>query len=85
MDAPSIAIKVSFGNTKKHRWLNQAPIEDLNFKDDGKIMLLIAIVVMALKEAFENGSLKQKIYRNGSQSMAASFFRQGITYLRSHA
>lgn len=61
-------------------------IEDLNFKNDGKIMLLIAIVVMAyvlsLKEAFEHGSLKQKVYRNGSRSMAASYFRQGITGLR---
>lgn len=63
-------------------------IEDLNFKDDGKIMLLIAIVVMAyvlsLKEAFENGTLKQRAYRNGSRSMSISFFRQGITRLRSH-
>ncbi|GAB4044295.1 hypothetical protein GCM10028774_63140 [Spirosoma jeollabukense] len=63
-----------------------APIEDLNFKNDGKIMLLIAIVVMAyvfsLKEAFEMGSLKQKVYRNGSESMAVSYFRQGITCWR---
>lgn len=63
-------------------------LEDLNFKDDGKIMLLIAIVVMAyvlsLKEAFEKGSLKQKVYRNGSRSIAVSYFRQGITCLRRH-
>ena len=49
-------------------------------------MLLIAIVVMAyvlsLREAFESGSLKQKVYRDGSSSMAVSFFRQGITRLR---
>ena len=56
-------------------------------------MLLIAIVpgrravmayVLSLREAFENGSSKQKIYRNGSRSMAVSFFRQGITCLRRH-
>ena len=51
-------------------------------------MLLIAIVVMAyvlwLKEAFENGSLKQKVYRNASRSMAISYFRQGISRLRRH-
>lgn len=65
-----------------------APIEDLNFKNDGKIMLLITIVVMAyvlsLREAFESGSLKQKVHRDGSSSMAVSFFRQGITSLRRH-
>lgn len=52
------------------------------------VMLLIAIVVMAyvlsIKEAFEKGSLKQKVYRNGSRSMSVSFFRQGITCLRRH-
>ena len=51
-------------------------------------MLLIAVVVMAyvlsLREAFESGSLKQKVYRDGSSSMAVSFFRQGITSLRRH-
>ena len=51
-------------------------------------MLLIAIVVMAyvlsLREAFESGSLKQKVYRDGSSSMAISFFRQGISHLRRH-
>ena len=51
-------------------------------------MLLIAIVVMAyvlsLKEAFVKGSLKQKVYRNRSHSMAVSYFRQGITCLRRH-
>ena len=56
-------------------------------------MLLIAIVpgrravmayVLSLKEAFESGSLKQKVYRDGSRSMAVSFFRQGITCLRRH-
>ena len=56
-------------------------------------MLLIAIVpgrravmayVLSLKEAFENDSLKQKVYRNGSQSMAISFFRQGINRLPRH-
>lgn len=56
-------------------------------------MLLIAIVpgrravmayVLSLKEAFEHGSLKQKVYRNGSRSMAISYFRQGITGLRRH-
>lgn len=72
----------------KHLKTQGFNIEDLNFKNDGKIMLLIAIVVMAyvlsLKEAFENGSLKQKVYRNCSRSIAVSFFRQGITCLRRH-
>jgi len=72
----------------KHLKTQGFNIEDLNFKNDGKIMLLIAIVVMAyvlsLREAFESGSLKQKVYRDGSSSMAVSFFRQGITSLRRH-
>ena len=52
-------------------------------------MLLIAIVVMAyvlsLKEAFENGSFQQKVYRDGNRATSVSFFRQGITGLRGHA
>lgn len=72
----------------KHLKTQGCNIEDLNFKDDGKIVLVIAIVVMAyvvsLKEAFENGSLKQKLYRNGSRSMDISYFRQGISRLRRH-
>jgi len=72
----------------KHLKTQGFNIEDLNFKSDSKIMLLIAIVVMAyvlsLREAFESGSLKQKVYRDGRSSMAISFFRQGITCLRRH-
>ncbi len=72
----------------KHLKTQGFNIEDLNFKDDGKIMLLIAIVIMAyvlsLREAFESGSLKQKVYRDGRSSMAISFFRQGISCLRRH-
>jgi hypothetical protein len=56
-------------------------------------MLLIAIVpgrravmayVLSLREAFESGSLKQKVYQDGGSSVAVSFFRQGITSLRRH-
>ncbi len=72
----------------KHLKTQGFNLEDLNFKDDGKIMLLVAIVIMAyvlsLQEAFRNGSSKQKVYRNGSRSMAVSFFRQGISGLRGH-
>jgi len=94
----SLSHKVKITEAYRRRWRIETcfkhlktqgfNIEDLNFKNDGKIMLLIAIVVMAyvlsLKEAFENGTLKQKIYRNGSRSMSVSFFRQGITCLRRH-
>lgn len=61
-------------------------LEDLNFKDDGKIMLLVAIIVMAyvisLRAAFKQPANKMKVYRDGSQSLAVSLFRQGLTLLR---
>lgn len=61
-------------------------IEDLNLKDNGKIMLLVAIVVMAyvlsLQTVFEEASEKVKVYRDGNQKLAISYFRQGITRLR---
>ena len=94
----SLTHKVNITEAYRRRWRIETcfkqlktqgfNIEDLNFKDDGKIMLLIAIVVMAyvlsLQEAFKNGTLKQKVYRNGSSSIAVSFFRQGISRLRRH-
>lgn len=94
----SLVHKVNITEAYRRRWRIEScfkhlktqgfNIEDLNFKNDGKIMLLIAIVVMAyvlsLREAFAHGSLKQKVYRDGSSSMAISFFRQGISCLRRH-
>ena len=70
----------------KHLKTQGFNLEDLNFKDDGKIMFLVAIVVMAyvlaLQEAFRQTSQKMKKYRDGSRSLAVSLFRQGITLLR---
>lgn len=95
----SLTDKVQITEAYRHRWRIETcfkhlktqgfNIEDLNFKDDGKITLLIAIVVMAyvlsLQEAFQHGSAKEKVYRDGSRALAESFFRQGITCLRRHA
>jgi len=49
----------------------------------------MAIVVMAyvlsLQAGFTNTASKQKIYRNGKQSLAVSVFRQGLSVLRSRS
>lgn len=95
----SLTDKVKVTEAYRHRWRIETcfkhlktqgfNIEDLNFKDDGKIMLLIAIVVMAyvlsLQEAFQHGSTKEKVYKDGHRALATSYFRQGITSLRRHA
>lgn len=64
-------------------------LEDLNFKKDTKILLVMAIVVMAyvlsLQAGFTNTVSKQKVYRNGKQSLAVSVFRQGLSVLRSQS
>lgn len=63
-------------------------LEDLNFKQDDKILLLVAIIVMAyvlsLQAAFEQSTPKLKTYRDGKQSLSISLFRQGLTKLRYH-
>jgi len=63
-------------------------LEDLNFKQDSKILLLVAIIVMAyvlsLQAAFEEPAHKVKTDRNGKQSLAISLFRQGLSKLRYH-
>lgn len=95
----SLTDKVKVTAAYRHRWRIEScfkhlktqgfNIEDLNFKNDGKIMLLIAIVVMAyvlsLQEAFQRGSTKEKVYRDGKRVLATSYFSQGITCLRRHA
>ena len=94
----SLTDKVKVADAYRQRWRIETcfkhlktqgfNIEDLNFKDDGKIMLLIAIVVMAyvlsLREAFQHGSTKEKAYQDGSRTLTQSFFRQGIASLRRH-
>lgn len=96
---PSLTDKVKVTEAYRHRWRIEScfkplktqgfNMENLNFKDDGKIMLVVAIVVMAyvlsLQEAFHRGSTREKVYRNGVRALATSYFRQGVTCLRRHA
>ncbi|QHV95637.1 transposase [Spirosoma endbachense] len=62
-------------------------LEDLNFKKDSKILLVMALVVMvyvlSLQAGFAKLATKQKTYRNGKQSLVVSLFRQGLSVLRS--
>lgn len=70
----------------KHLKTNGFNIEDLNFKNDGKINLMIAIVVMSyalsLQQAFKSTTHKVKKYKNGTATLAVSFFRVGLAQLR---
>jgi transposase len=61
-------------------------LEDLNFKDDNKIILMVAIVVMAyvlsIHQGLETKKRKFKQYQNGQKLLAISIFRLGLSKLK---
>ena len=61
-------------------------LEDLNFKNDNKIILMVAIVVMAyvlsIHQGLETKKQKFKKYRNGQKLLAISIFRLGLSKLK---
>lgn len=62
-------------------------LEDFNFKDDKKIILMVTIVVMAyvlsIYKGLQTAKQKLKKYRNGQKLLAISIFRQGLSILKS--
>ena len=61
-------------------------LKDLNFRQDSKICLMVALVVMAyvlsIQQGFENKVEKKKIYRNKPSQLAISYFRQGLSIIK---
>ena len=66
-------------------------LEDLNFSQDSKIRLMVALVVMAYvlsiqlggtPHGLENKVEKKKIYKNKPCRLAISYFRQGLSIVK---
>ena len=61
-------------------------LEDLNFRQDSKICLMVALVVMAyvlsVQQGLENKVEKKKIYKNKPSRLAVSYFRQGLSIIK---
>ena len=61
-------------------------LEDLNFRQDSKICLMIALVVMAyvlsIQQGLENKVEKKKIYKNKPSRLVVSYFRQGLSIIK---
>ena len=61
-------------------------LEDLNFRQDYKICLMVALVVTAyvlsIQQGLENKVEKKKIYRNKPSRLAISYFRQGLSIIK---
>lgn len=61
-------------------------LEDLNFRNDKKIILMAAIVVMAyvlsIHQGLETKKHKFKKYLNGQKLLAISIFRLGLSKLK---
>ncbi len=61
----------------------------MNFKDNQKLLLLVAIVVMAyvlsIEQGLKNTCKKEKAYKGQSNTLAVSIFRQGLSLLKARA
>jgi hypothetical protein len=61
-------------------------LEDLNFRQDSKICLMVALVVMAyvlsIQQGLENKVYTKKIYKNKPSRLAISYFRQGLSIIK---
>ena len=75
----------------KHLKTNGFNLEDLNFRQDSKICLMVALVVMAYVLSIQLGGTpqgleskveKKKIYRNKPSRLAISYFRQGLSIIK---
>ena len=72
----------------RHLKSNGFNVEAMNFKQDGKIQLMIAVVIMAYVLAIREGILKHcknpipvKKYANGKTYLSVSIFRTGLEIL----
>ncbi len=70
----------------KHLKSNGFNLEQLNFKDNDKILLLVAIVVMAyvlsIQQGLTNTRTTLKTYKDCSKTLAVSIFRQGLAKIK---
>ena len=61
-------------------------LEYLNFRQDSKICLMVALVVMAyvlsIQQGLENKIEKKKIYKNKPSGLAISYFRQSLSIIK---
>jgi len=66
----------------KHLKSNGFNLEDLNFRQDSKICLMVALVVMAyvlsIQQGLESKVKKKKIHRNKPSRLAISYFSKGF-------
>jgi DDE family transposase len=70
----------------KHLKTNGYNLEDLNLKDTGKNLLMMAIVATAYILAIRKGlkrrkQIKAQLYKDGSESPEVSIFREGLARL----
>ena len=70
----------------KHLKSNGFNLEDLNFSKDSKLCLMVALVVMAydlsIQQGLEKKVEKKKIYKNKPSQLAISYFRQGLSIIK---
>jgi acyl-CoA thioesterase FadM len=70
----------------KHLKTNGFNLEQLNFRDNDKILLIVAIVVMGYVLSIQQGLVqmrtKMKTFKNCSKTLAISIFRQGLTKIK---
>jgi hypothetical protein len=70
----------------KHLKTNGYNLEDLNLKDTGKNLLMMAIVatayILAIREGWkERKQIKTQVYKDGSEWPEVSIFREGLALL----
>jgi hypothetical protein len=64
-------------------------LEDLNFRVDSKICLMVALVVMAyvlsICQGLETNIEKKKIYKDKPSRLAISYFIRGLSIIKAKA
>jgi transposase len=72
----------------RHLKTNGFNLEDMNLKNDNKIMLMVAVVIITYALAIKEGALKYmqkqiglKRYKNGKVYLEMSIFRKGLEVL----
>jgi transposase len=72
----------------RHLKTNGFNLEDMNLKNDNKIMLMVAVVIITYALAIKEGVLKymqkqigMKRYKNGKVYLEMSIFRKGLEVL----
>jgi hypothetical protein len=73
----------------KHLKTNGFNLEDLNFRVDSKICLMVALVVMAyvlsICQGLETNIEKKKIYKDKPSRLAISYFKRGLSIIKAKA